>query len=350
MVSLLAGGIALAAPAIVPIGGGPNGIGGLRLAALPGLEARLDAAPQPDEGRAVLRATFAKTGDERRLLALDAPVRGVPADVKALAVRCRLRMVGDGTARLVLVAFESDRGAWFRVGSAPLKAEQFADHRLSLSSFRKAAFAQDADEEIRWEQVERVWVALTLDGQAKGTFELSRAVLTSEPYRPTKPLKVTNGDPGTWSVGHDRAASAKITTPAEGPGDKPCMRLDYSFPGGRHMYVVPSTSVGDVELEGYKALRFTYKAILPKGIDGLLVMLMERGGAQYCAEPAPPATKEWKTITIPFAQFVCGTWSKDENNRLDLNDIRSVAIGLHGTTSETLGKGSLWAADVQFVP
>ena len=232
----------------------------------------------------------------------------------------------------------------------PLEAPELCEVRLPLASFRRAAFAQDEDEEIQWSQVERLWLGLVLDGPAEGTLALTRAVLTDEPYRPTAPLKVTNGAPGNWSVAHDRAATAKTTTPAEGPDGKPCMRLDYAFPGGRHMYVVPSTPLPEAELEGYGALRFTYKATLPEGIDGLLVMLMERDGTQYFADPAPPASDEWKTITIPFASFQRGTWSPDENDRLDLNDVGRVAIGLHGTTTETQGKGTIWAADVQFVP
>jgi len=231
-----------------------------------------------------------------------------------------------------------------------MQTGELTEARLPLASFRRAAFAQDEDEDIQWEQVEKLWLGLAIDGPARGQLILGRAVLTSEPYRPTKPLKVTDGGPGEWSVGHDRAATAKTTTPPEGPDGKPCMRLDYAFPGGRHMYVVPSTRLPEAELEGYKALRFTYKATLPEGIDGLLVMLMERDGTQYYADPAPPASAEWKTVTIPFTSFQRGTWTKDENSRLDLNDVGSVAIGLHGTTADTRAKGTIWAADVQFIP
>ena len=79
-------------------------------------------------------------------------------------------------------------------------------------------------------------------------------------------------------------------------------------------------------------------------------MLLESSGTQYCAQPAPPATEEWKTITIPFKQFVRGSWSKDENDHLDLNEVRNVAIGMHGTAKATPAVGTIMVCDVQFVP
>jgi len=333
--------------AVVPIGGKAAAV---KVVPLPGVTVSLETIAQAEGEPPCVRVTFAKTGAERRLVAVEAAVVKAPVGLRALSARCQLCLKQGGEARLALVAFERDGGAWFKISASPLPVDKLTEVRLPLGSFRKAAFGRDDDEQVQWEQVEKVWLGLTLDGPAEGRLDLSRAVLTTEPYRPTGPLHVTNGSPGTWGASNDRAASVKITTPPEGPGDKPCMRVDFSFPGGRHMYVVPSTRLGEVELEGYKALRFTYKAVLPKGIDGLLVMLIERDGTQYYADPAPPRAGEWKTITIPFEKLERGTWSKDENDRLDLNDIRSVAVGLHGTTTETQGKGSIWVADVQFVP
>ena len=76
----------------------------------------------------------------------------------------------------------------------------------------------------------------------------------------------------------------------------------------------------------------------------------EPGDAQYYADPAPPATDEWKTVTLPFATFKLGDWTKDENSRLDLDQIISVIIGLHGTAEADSASGAIWAADIEFVP
>ena len=69
------------------------------------------------------------------------------------------------------------------------------------------------------------------------------------------------------------------------------------------MYMVPGVPVGDVEVEGYRALKFTYKAELPDGLKGLLVTLLESSGGQYVADPPPPASADWTTIEIPVAKL-----------------------------------------------
>ena len=56
------------------------------------------------------------------------------------------------------------------------------------------------------------------------------------------------------------------------------------------------------------------------------------------------------TLTIPFAKFQHASWSKEVNSKLDLNDIRSITVGMHGTTSEDLAKGELRVARLQYVP
>ena len=69
-----------------------------------------------------------------------------------------------------------------------------------------------------------------------------------------------------------------------------CMKVKFTFPGGRHMYMVPTTSVPETDLDGYRALRFKYRAVLQEGLQGLLVSLHEADGSQYVATPAPPVS------------------------------------------------------------
>ena len=68
------------------------------------------------------------------------------------------------------------------------------------------------------------------------------------------------------------------------------------------------------------------------------------------ASPEPPASEDWTTITIALDQFQRGAWSADENDRLDLGDVGSLAIGVHGTSSEAAATGAIWATDIQLVP
>ena len=116
------------------------------------------------------------------------------------------------------------------------------------------------------------------------------------------------------------------------------------------MFVIPRAAVHAEELDGYSGLRITYKAQLPEGIDGLLVMLIESDGTQYHAVPPPPASAEWKTITIPWSGFRRGGWSRDENDRLDRNEVGEVAVGMHGTATAEEAAGRISVSGAQFVP
>jgi len=354
-------GLLLASPVLaqewvnVPLGRGPEGMEGWKWVPFVHVNARLERVERADGDQPALRVTFSKTGEERRLLALEAQPQGNPAGAKALGLRYRLILLPSisrqaGRPRPVLVVFEEDGGVWFKVSAQPVVTNEFSELRLPLTSLKQAQFSQDPNGALQWNQVEKVWVGLAFDGPAQGTFELSRAYFTSEPYRPSQPLPITGPGPGQWRVIKDPAVQAKVTTPNEGPGGKPCLKFEFTLPGRRHMYALPATSVPEAELEGYCALRFTYRAKLPQGINGLLVTLWERDGSQYYADPPPPASEEWKTVTIPFQSFRLGGWSKDENQRLDLAQINTIVIGLHGTTSEERGSGIIWATDIEFVP
>ncbi len=287
--------------------------------------------------------TFRISQPERRLAALEGLPGGKLAGMRALVFEGRLA-VRQGKASLVVVCLEDDGGAWYRVSDKALPRVEFAEIRLPLGGgFQRARFAADEDEAISWDQLDRVWLGLLVDGPADGAMEVRQLRFTNEPLHPTEPASVG----GTWTVSQDSAVKSKLES-TEVDGVK-TMEYRFDLPGGRHMFALPQTPVDVEELDGYSGLRFTYRADLPPGIDGLLVMLLEGDGTQYRAVPAPPGSTEWKTVTIPFDKFERGSWSKDENDRLDLCDVRRVAIGMHGTTPEATG-GTIAVRDVEFVP
>jgi len=359
---------------------------GFRLVPLNGIEARIEPATFSD-GKPVAKVTFAKKGEERRLLALEARPEGDPAAAKALEVRYRVTLAKGEAPRLALTIFEKGGMAWYRVGGDPLvvgelvnsaigpagrlalkpampalpiAAIHLMEGRLPLGTLRQAEFSKPASVEaakpgaaeptVAWGNVEKTWIGIVIDGPAEGTFEIGQARYTSEPYKPTKPLRVTGVGPGVWNASTDKAVKATLTTPNEGPDGEPCMKFEFRFPGQRHMYAIPSTPVLGGELEGYKSLRFTYKATLPPGIKGLLVTVGEHGGAQYYADPAPPPSAEWTTITMPFDKLRLATWTKDSNDKLDVDSIDRVMIGAHGQASGDGGPGVIYATGVEFVP
>jgi hypothetical protein len=320
---------------------------GLRLVAVNGVSAQWQRA-----GDAV-KVTLNKTGEERRFLALEAQPRGSLSGAKALALKCRVNVSGGSQPRWAVMVFEKGGGAWFKVGNPTAASAQFTENRLPVTRLHRAEFNEDANGQVDWDRIEKVWVGLVVDGKAQGSFEISEARFTSAPYKPSQPLRITGSGAGAWNVGQDPAVQSKLTTPNEGPGGKPCMKFEFTLPGGRHMYALPTTSVPEAELDGYRGLQFTYKATLPAGnptLQGLLVSLHERDGSQYYASLAPPPAVDWKTLMIPFESFKFGEWSKDENGRLDVDQIASVSIGIHGTASGAGGNGVIYAADVVFAP
>ncbi len=343
--------IALAAsgqePTTVVIGG-ESGIAGLTIVPVGGVQASDGAAVPGGEGGAWLWQ-FRNTDTAPRLLALSAPLDGgLPEGLLSAQLRCSATLAEGNAPRLAVALFEKSGACWFALGPTAPTA-QVADARISLASLRQAAFSTDESGTLEWGEVARVWVGAVLQGHSAGTFRLSRAVLTSEPYKAEKPLRLTGNGPGTWTVGKDPAVTAVLTMPDEGPDGKQCMKVEFHFPGQQHMYMVPSTSVPTGDMEGYSALRFTYKAELPPGIPGLLVMFGEQG-AQFYASPPPPPSEDWTTITIPLDQFKLGEWTKDDNGQLDMARVSAVMVGCHGAATGAGGPGSISVCDIELVP
>ena len=321
----------------------------LKLVGLGGVQAELQQVADADDGKPATRITFAKAGEERRLLAVAAVPAASPAGAKALAIRYRLALAEGEGPRAALVIFDKDGGSWYKVGGYPLAVGEFRDARISVAALRQTAFSQDESGELEWDNVDKVWLGVVIDGAAEGALEFSDARFTDEPYRPDRPLRVTGDGPGEWGSGQDPAVKSKLTTPNEGPDGKPCMKYEFTVPAGRHMYAIPNTKVVGGELEGYGALRFQYKVNIPPDMR-LLVTLGEHGGAQYYVEPPGPWPAEWTTMVLPFEQFTAAGWgAKDANGKLDIESVGSVTIGTHGTAREA-GPGFIMATDVEFVP
>lgn len=331
--------------------GGKWGIEGLALSPVAAIKARVSKEPRADGQRDAVRISFDKTDPSRRLVALETPLRRIPVGARAVVLRYRLSVhTAPEACRLALIIFEKGGGVWYKLGQPIAPSATFTDARLSLASLQQAAFSQDESGSLQWEKVDRVLVGLVIDGKARGAFSISAAFFTDKPYVPTQPLLITAGGPGKWSIAKDPAVRAAITTPNEGPNGKPCAKLRFHFPGRRHMYFTPYVPVPDFDLEGYKALSFTYKATLPPGIKGLLVILNEHDGSAYEAVPYPAPTAQWKAITIPFTSFKLGGWSRDENGKLDIETVNRIVIGAHGTASGDGGDGTIWVTDIKFTP
>lgn len=311
---------------------------------LPGMTVTVETATLEDG----TRVRFDKPAEERRLLAL----QGVPeADcqgARALELDYRLEVTRGEAPRLALVVFDGQGGSWYRVAGRPLAVGETRMARLSVVNLRPTAFSRVDEIEPDWSDIERVWVGGVIDGPAQGVLEVAGARLTDEPHVPTEPVRVTGDDIGRWSLSHDRAMTATLTTPDEGPDGRQCMKTEFTTPTGAHMYLLPTVTVVEPELEGYTSLRFLYRSGLPPDMR-MLIQLTERNGAIYYVERSGPWPDDWAVMTIPFEEFGAASWGpRDPNERLDIVDIRSVTIGSHGTPREP--EGFIMATDIEFVP
>ena len=212
----------------ISLAGKARSVTDLTIAATAGVVVSCERTKDASSGAPLLRLTFKKTGPERRMVAVQGTPAGPLGTTKALAVSYRLQLDEAATASLTLLAFERDGGVWYRSGPIAPSPDRFVDARLPLpQDFTRAEFATDADGTMHWEQVERVWLGLLLDGPASGFWDLKRAVLTSQPFCPTVPAPVT----GKWSSAADSAVQGTIAQVKDGPGGSSCMKYTFQMPG-----------------------------------------------------------------------------------------------------------------------
>ncbi len=333
---LWAAGAASAGAATAPLGAGSA----WRLEPLPGVRVSFHRTAAGGIGRLAVR----KSGGERRMIALANGFRAPAFTGREVVVRLSARLDAGLAARPAVLFFEPSGGVWVRVGAEPIRNGR-QRVGIPLRGLRPAAFSHDDNGKPDWNAIRRVWLGFVIDGAGKAEFELHRAELSNQPYRPTRPAPLLAGRKVTWRIGHDPAVTA--TAHAKPPL---LLRVQFHFPGGRHMYMVPSAPVSARDLGAYAGVRITYRAQLPAGIPGLLFMLAEGNGAQYFAAPAPPPSATWRTVVIPFSEFKLGTWTHDPNGKFDPDQVRSVCVGAHGTAAGNGGDGWIEVRTLEAVP
>jgi hypothetical protein len=128
------------------------------------------------------------------------------------------------------------------------------------------------------------------------------------------------------------------------------IRIAFNFPGGRHMYLIPSQPVPEADFGAYAGLRFTYKATPPPGLDKLLICV-NQGGNQFVAGVPAPANGEWQSVFIAFDDFKIAGWSnKPKDTKLAVSDIDSITVGIHGGSSGQGGDGEILIRNIELVP
>ena len=291
---------------------------------------------------------FTKLGKERRLLLLGTATADI-AKAKSVSLRYRLKLTKGEQPKFAILAYGSAGEVWFKISQPPQTAEGEIEWKLPLTGLRPTAYSV-APVEPDMTKIRRLHVGLALDGMCEGVWEVKHIALSTELFRPSHPIVIPISPQSRLSLAHDPLAKAKTEIVREGPEGKWCWKTDFVIPGGRHMYILPSIPMPDVDLTGYKGLQLSYRATLPSGIKALLIILVEQDGSHYYTDWLATPSEEWRTLTIPFSEFRLGGWSKDENGQLDLDQIGSLIVGMHGTTSAPEGKGSISVATISFVP
>lgn len=298
-------------------------------------------------GAKALRISFSNASSVRRFFGIELDLKVANQRLKSIVAVYRFTLTSGGPPRFCFVAFDAVGNSWFKSAQLLSPTDEFAEAQISLAGFHPTAFTRNVDVSFSINSIRRLWVGFIAEGKSSGVIELHKLSLSDEPY---KPQPITVSLTGDWRLIKDPAVKGQLSLVQEGTPPKQCMKFEFAFPIGRHMYALPIIPIHDVNLAEYSALQFTYRAKLPEGISGLLICLWESDGSQYYAEPAPPQSSDWHTVTIPFSAFKLGGWSMDENGRLDLEQVDSIVIGVHGTAKGKDGTGFIIACDLKFVP
>ena len=313
-----------------------------------GVDASLAAVPAGEAGGPLWRIVFTKKGSERRFvpLAIEAPA-AMPA-FKALEVTVAANADEAVAIRPAIMFFDKNGDAWYRYGTPVGTDGKAATLRMNLVSLRRTNFSSGAGNELDWSGLSHFWVGFLADGEGAGRVELSNASLTSRPYVPTAPLEIALLPIQKWSLGIDKAATQSTAMVKDGDVDVPT--VSFRFPLNRHMFVTPVMPLPEAEYASYKGLRLTYKAKVPAGIKGLLIMLGEGGGSFYTTVAVPPSA-EWRSIDLPFDSFMMASWSKKPSGSdLDVSNIKSITIGCHGSATGDNGEGEIAVKKLELMP
>lgn len=325
--------------------------GSAGLSVLPvGGDTRVESIWAPLTGvSGAVRLSYAKADNDRRFVGYAIELLAGAPGAQSLIVRHRVQVAGGQTPRMGILLLDDQGGSWARVSREELSVDAEGEVAIPLGSLSASAFSAAGAASADLASVRRLWVGLVLEGAAEGSLDLMSIRFSTTPWRASKPLSLMPAEATRWGVSQDAAVKSTLTATSDGPDGTPCIRYDLEMPGGRHMFAIPAFGIQAGALDGYSALRLTYRTAMPPGIGGLLFMVGEQG-AQWMAEPAPEGSAEWKTVVVPFASFALGGWTKDDNGVLDLGRADTILCGMHGTAEGDLVRGTVWISAIEALP
>lgn len=166
------------------------------------------------------------------------------------------------------------------------------------------------------------------------------------------PMRVTLAQPPAIEA-FPEGTSLKLLKEAAGPGMARTaveaggrgLRYTYNRAGNQAYALFRDLGRADVsKADRFKlSLRVSQRSLL-------LVSVKERDGSEYQHTLAPEKTEGWQTLDLALADLSLGGDSKDENNRLDPDQIKEIAVidasafagGALGTGDTTLELDAVW--------
>jgi hypothetical protein len=253
----------------------------------------------------------------------------LPAPLNGLRPILRTRDGSDYTPPLLLPA----SAAW-TTGALPLRI------------FAPAPWCKGAPA-LKVEDVTSVLIAAEgrSESPCTGAVWLGALDITRDVLAPGAPVDL---DAHLWVTSAGTPATqGRATTPEEGTGNAPALRLDFKFPGGQPAWLFTTTWLEPGETPNAGVLRLTYKTQLNG--DGLVpsVFLREGNSSQSCYIAQLPASPEWKTAEIPLSAFRLEA-SKDDNGRLDGDQVTLISFAVDQLTAAGETNGTLWVSGYHF--
>ncbi|MBR6059295.1 MAG: CIA30 family protein [Victivallales bacterium] len=292
--------------------------------------------------------SFQKDGAERRMIALRILSSTRLEEYRALDLTITAKMSAGQTARPCVMFVEANGGSWCRVGMPFQLDGQSQTVRLNLENIRQTAFSHNDSKGLDWAAIAEIYIGVVVEGAGEGTLVYHKMAMTNERLVPTRPLNISLPLAKRLSRSADKAVKYSIED-VEIDGER-VLKETFMFPLGRHMYFTPAFQLPELDYAAYSGIRLTYKAMIPKPINGLLVTMAE-GGGQFVA-PSPTEANEWRTIDLKFKDFKMAGWAKkkDGNTKFDVGAVTSMSIGCHGTANEGSGQGEILIRKIELIP
>jgi hypothetical protein len=117
--------------------------------------------------------------------------------------------------------------------------------------------------------------------------------------------------------------------------DSSALRVEYTVGGYRWVGFVAAVGYLDLTERSGIGLRLRAAQAAP-----LHVVLEERDGSKYIGRHRLDPGKQWHTVSLPFAKFKPDPQTTDENDRLDIDELRVIIPVVDSTRAETGGNDS----------